>query len=93
MTRFPLWPYLKLLFCMWLVLPIFNGAAFLYENYVRKYVRIGSYVSSNYSAEQRRAIQLMSLDARKAVERYIERYGPEAFDRVIDAAEKEARKH
>ncbi|PKU80003.1 HVA22-like protein f [Dendrobium catenatum] len=90
---FPLWPYLKLLFCMWLVLPIFNGAAFLYENYVRKYVRIGSYVSSNYSAEQRRAIQLMSLDARKAVERYIERYGPEAFDRVIDAAEKEARKH
>ncbi|XP_020571430.1 HVA22-like protein f isoform X2 [Phalaenopsis equestris] len=90
---FPLWPYMKLLFCIWLVLPIFNGAAFIYENYVRKYVRIGSYVSSNYSMEQRRAIQLMSLDARKAVERYIERYGPEAFERVINAAEKEARKH
>ncbi|KAK8938150.1 HVA22-like protein f [Platanthera guangdongensis] len=92
---FPLWPYIKLMFCLWLVLPIFNGAAYVYENYVRKYVRIGSsHVSpGGYSLEQRKAMQMLSLDARKAVERFIERHGADAFERVIDAAEKEARRH
>ncbi|XP_027062100.1 HVA22-like protein f [Coffea eugenioides] len=89
----PFWPYVKLLFCMWLVLPIFNGAAYTYENLVRKYVKVGINVSSSYPERQRRVLQMMSLDARKSVERYIERYGPDAFDRVVKAAEKEAKKH
>lgn len=83
--RVPIWPYIKLLFCMWLVLPVFNGAAYIYGKFVRKYVKLGSYVSSNYSVEQRRVLQMMSLDARKSVESYIDRYGPEAFERVIRA--------
>ncbi|KAK1286350.1 HVA22-like protein f [Acorus calamus] len=90
---FPLWPYMKLVFCLWLVLPIFNGAAYIYENYVRVYVKIGNYVDPNYPEEQRRVLQMMSLDARKSVERYIERNGPEAFDRVLKSAEKEARRN
>lgn len=88
----PIWPYTKLLFCFWLVLPVFNGAAYIYENFVRKYVNMGS-VSSNYPDGQMKVLLMMSPDARKSVERYIEKYGPEAFDRVIKAAEKEARKH
>lgn len=83
--RLPFWPYVKLLFCMWLVLPIFNGAAYIYENVVRKYIKIGGYVSSNYADGQKRVLQMMSLDARKSVERFIERYGPNAFDRVVKA--------
>ncbi|XP_030462984.1 HVA22-like protein f isoform X2 [Syzygium oleosum] len=88
----PFWPYVKLVFCMWLVLPIFNGAAYIYQNFVRKYVKIGDYVSSHYSDSQKKVLLMMSLDARKSVERFIERYGPDAFDRVIKAAEKEAKK-
>ncbi|KAH9627077.1 hypothetical protein KSS87_023765 [Heliosperma pusillum] len=90
----PFWPYLKLLFCMWLVLPIFNGAAYIYENVVRKYVKIGWLVDpvSGYPEGQRKVLQMMSLDARKSVERYIEKYGPDAFERVVRAAEKEAKK-
>ncbi|XP_024021146.1 HVA22-like protein f [Morus notabilis] len=88
----PIWPYMKLLFCMWLVLPIFNGAAYIYGNIVRKYVKIGGYMSSNYPESQRKVLEMMSFDARKSVERYIDRYGPDAFNRVIKAAEKEARK-
>ncbi|KAL3754787.1 hypothetical protein ACJRO7_001961 [Eucalyptus globulus] len=88
----PFWPYLKLLFCMWLVLPIFNGAAYIYQNFVRKYVKIGNQVSSSYSESQKKILLMMSLDARKSVERYIEKYGPDAFDRVIKAAEKEAKR-
>ena len=84
--RFPIWPYMKLVLCMWLVLPKFNGAAYIYENYVRQYVKnIASYVPSSYPEQQRKALQMISLDARKAVERYIDRYGPEAFERVIRA--------
>lgn len=84
--RFPIWPYMKLVFGLWLVLPIFNGAAYIYENIVRKYVKIGligGRVNSAYPDNQKKALQMVSLDARKSVERYIDRYGPEAFERVI----------
>lgn len=76
---------MKLVFCIWLVLPMFNGAAFIYENYVRQYVKqIGSYGGFNkYPDEQKKVLQMISLDARKSVERYIDRYGPDAFERVI----------
>ncbi|KAK4792259.1 hypothetical protein SAY86_022694 [Trapa natans] len=87
----PFWPYVKLLFCAWLVLPIFNGAAYIYENLVRKYLKIGGYVSSNHPDSQKKVLQMMSLDARKSVEHFIELYGPDAFDRIVKAAEKEAK--
>ncbi|KAF5481446.1 hypothetical protein F2P56_002095 [Juglans regia] len=90
---FPIWPYIKLVFCMWLVLPVFNGAAYIYANIVRKYVKnIGGSVSSTYSESHKKVLQMMSLDARKSVERYIDTHGLEAFDQVIKAAEIEARK-
>ncbi|KAB2610897.1 HVA22-like protein f [Pyrus ussuriensis x Pyrus communis] len=89
----PIWPYMKLLFCMWLVLPIFNGAAYVYENVVRKYVKLGDHLSSNYPAGQKKVLQMMSLDARKHVEHFIDQYGVEAFERVVKAAEREARRH
>ncbi|VVB03162.1 unnamed protein product [Arabis nemorensis] len=71
----PFWPYLKLLFCMWLVLPMFSGAAYIYSNYVRTYVKIGMNVGggTNYTDEQRRVLQMMSLDARKSVQDYVDR--------------------
>ncbi|RLM93758.1 hypothetical protein C2845_PM08G24270 [Panicum miliaceum] len=82
---FPLWPYMKLLFCCWLVLPIFNGAAYIYEAHVRRYFKIGNYVSPYYNERQRRVLQMMSLDARKSVERFIETHGPDALDKIIRA--------
>jgi len=71
------------MFCVWLVLPMFNGAAYIYENYVRQYIKnIGT---SNYSDEYKKVLHMMTFDARKAVERYNDRYGPDAFDRVVRA--------
>lgn len=70
---------------MWLVLPGINGAAYVYANIARKYVKVGSNVSSKYPEGQRKILQMMSIDARRSVERYIEKYGPEAFDRVVKA--------
>ncbi|XP_064992964.1 HVA22-like protein f [Musa acuminata AAA Group] len=88
---FPLWPYLKLVFCVWLVLPFFNGAAYIYENHVRRYVRIGTGVGSTYSGLQRRVMQMVSLDARRSIEQFLDGHGAEALEKVVRAAEKEAR--
>ncbi|XP_034702397.1 HVA22-like protein f [Vitis riparia] len=88
----PFWSYMKLLFCLWLVLPIFNGAAYIYDHFVRKYVKIGGTVSSSYPESQRKVLLMMTPDARRSVEYYISKHGPEAFERVVKAAEKEARK-
>ncbi|XP_021274641.1 HVA22-like protein f [Herrania umbratica] len=90
----PFWPYMKLLFCMWLVLPIFNGAAYIYEKYIRKYIRLGGFGSSvsNYTEDQRKILQMISSDARKYVAEYIDKHGWSAFERIIKAAEKEAKK-
>ncbi|KDO60914.1 hypothetical protein CISIN_1g033043mg [Citrus sinensis] len=90
----PFWAYMKLLFCMWLVLPMFHGAAYIYEKHIRRYVKIGGYVSpsSNYTADQRKVLQMMSLDARKSVSQYVEKHGWEAVERAIKAAEKETKK-
>ncbi|GAV65155.1 TB2_DP1_HVA22 domain-containing protein [Cephalotus follicularis] len=91
----PFWIYMKLLFCMWLVLPIFNGAAYIYEKFVRNYVvKIGGIsVGSNYPEEQRKVLQMMSLDARKSVVEYVDKHGWDAVQRAIKAAEREAKKH
>ncbi|KAJ8749276.1 hypothetical protein K2173_018756 [Erythroxylum novogranatense] len=89
----PFWSYLKLVFCLWLVLPIFNGGAYIYENWVRKYVKIGGRVNGNYSEDQRKVLQMMSLDARKSVVQYVDKYGWEAVERAIRAAERETKKH
>ncbi|KAI9178157.1 hypothetical protein LWI28_023378 [Acer negundo] len=95
LTWVPFWAYMKLLFCMWLVLPMFNGAAYIYENYIRKYVKMGTggyNFKSNYTEDQRKVLQMMSLDARKSVTQYIDQYGWEAVERAIRAAERETKK-
>lgn len=85
--RLPFWPYLKLLFCMWLVLPMFSGAAYIYSNFVRQYVKIGMNVGggTNYTDEQRRVLQMMSLDARKSVQDYVDRFGWDSVEKAIKA--------
>ncbi|AQK96448.1 hypothetical protein ZEAMMB73_Zm00001d011290 [Zea mays] len=75
-----------------LVLPIFNGAAYIYEAHVRRYFKISSYVSPSYSEHHRRVLQMTSLDACRSVKRFIDTHGPDALDRIIRAAEQEAKR-
>ncbi|KAJ0111401.1 hypothetical protein Patl1_01486 [Pistacia atlantica] len=90
----PFWPYIKLLFCMWLVLPMFHGAAYIYANYIKKYVKSSGLLgSSNFSEDQKKVLEMMSFDARKSVTQYVDKHGWEALERAIKAAEKEAKKH
>lgn len=77
---------MKLIVSLWLVLPIFNGAAYIYDNVVRKQLKVvDRFASSTITGEQRKVLHMMSLDARRSVERYIDEYGPEAFETVLKA--------
>ncbi|XP_022148075.1 HVA22-like protein f [Momordica charantia] len=48
----PLWPYVKLVFFMWLVLPNFKGSAYVYENIVMKFLNIESTERANYDLKE-----------------------------------------
>ncbi|CAH9116805.1 unnamed protein product [Cuscuta europaea] len=88
----PFWAFTKLLFCMWLVLPNFNGAAYIYEKYVRRYVKVDAKLNSNFPERREKAMEMMSPEAQKYVKDYIVRNGQEAFDEVIKMALLEARR-
>ncbi|KAL5660201.1 hypothetical protein ACJX0J_027326, partial [Zea mays] len=59
--------------------------AYIYEAHVRRYFKIGCYVSPSYSEHHRRVLQMTSLDACRSVERFIDTHGPDALDRIIRA--------
>uniref|UniRef100_A0A0C9RQF9 HVA22-like protein n=1 Tax=Wollemia nobilis TaxID=56998 RepID=A0A0C9RQF9_9CONI len=84
----PFWPYLKLIATCWLVLPLFNGAAYVYENYVRKMI-INPKFDSRFNPIQRKVN--INPSTRGVVERYIEENGQDAFDKLIRKAEKESK--
>ncbi|XP_061971242.1 HVA22-like protein f [Populus nigra] len=88
----PFWPYMKLLFCMWLVLPVFSGASYIYMNFVRKYVKLGGTVNGGYPEERKKVLQMLSLDARIAVNQYADKNGWSAVEKAIKAAEREVKK-
>jgi len=69
----PFWPYVKLIATCWLVQPVFKGAAYVYENFVRQ--------------------MLLNPNARatNSVERFVHQYGPDALDRAMKKAEREAK--
>ncbi|CAM6082089.1 unnamed protein product [Calypogeia fissa] len=90
----PFWYTIKLVAVAWLVLPQFHGAAFVYENYVKKYIGATNAVrNANLTPKQRRLIEQMSPQARASVSSFIAEYGPEAFDSVISTATSQAVKN
>ncbi|CAM6128937.1 unnamed protein product [Calypogeia fissa] len=87
----PFWYTLKLVAMAWLALPQFHGAAFVYENYVKKYM--GTVTGGKLGSSQRQGIDQMSSSARASVSSYINEYGPNAFDKAIQSATNEAAKN
>lgn len=85
----PIWYTFKLVAVAWLVLPQFHGAAFVYDNYVKKYLPgiIPNAGGQNQKGgSKRQGIDQMSPKAQAAVSDFIAEHGSAAFDRVIEAA-------
>ncbi|KAJ7571198.1 hypothetical protein O6H91_01G154500 [Diphasiastrum complanatum] len=88
----PLYPTIKLVLVCWLVLPQFQGAAFVYERFVRKQILGNQQQFGRRNARSHNGIlELMSPDARASVAQFIDENGEEAFDRMISAATKAAK--
>lgn len=80
---FPIWPYVKLAATCWLVLPQFNGAAYVYDHYVRPFLKNYSQTTNIWYIPRRKNIFKKPDDILTAAERYIEENGTEAFERLI----------
>ncbi|KAE8724821.1 HVA22-like protein c [Hibiscus syriacus] len=89
---FPIWPYAKLIFTCWLVLPHFNGAAYVYRRFIRPfYMNPQRATSTLWYVPRKKSIFSQQDDILTAAERYIEEHGTHEFERLITKAEKEER--
>uniref|UniRef100_A0A5B7C867 HVA22-like protein n=1 Tax=Davidia involucrata TaxID=16924 RepID=A0A5B7C867_DAVIN len=87
---FPIWPYAKLIATCWLVLPQFNGAAYVYEHFVRPFYR-NPQTANIWYIPRKKNIFSEPDDILTAAERYIEENGTEAFERLLTRADRETR--
>ncbi|KAH7420894.1 hypothetical protein KP509_13G028300 [Ceratopteris richardii] len=86
----PLWGKIKFFAVCWLVLPQFNGAAYVYEYLVKKKLLKDGDGSVPTST---RLETMMSANAQLCVQQYISNYGQDAFENAIMSATREARKY
>ncbi|KAI9086391.1 hypothetical protein K1719_031475 [Acacia pycnantha] len=87
----PIWSYAKLILTCWLVLPYFNGAAYVYEHYVRPlFVNPETRVNIWYVPRKKDFFSKPD-DILTAAERYIQEHGTEAFENMINKADKSRR--
>ncbi|XP_043706266.1 HVA22-like protein a [Telopea speciosissima] len=83
----PFWSYAKLIVTCWLVLPYFNGAAYVYEHFVRPFFVNPQAVNILY-VPRKKDVFSKPDDILTAAEKYIEENGPEAFEKLISRADK-----
>ncbi|XWS34079.1 hypothetical protein CRYUN_Cryun21dG0008200 [Craigia yunnanensis] len=87
---FPIWPYAKLIVTCWLVLPHFNGAAYVYRHFIRPFY-MNPQSTAIWYVPRKKSIFSKPDDILTAAEKYIEEYGTENFERLITKAEKQER--
>lgn len=87
-----IWPYAKLIFSCWLVLPQFNGAAYVYRHFVRPfYMNPQSASSKIWYVPRKKNIFRQQDDILTAAEKYMQEHGTESFERLIAKTEREER--
>ncbi|WOL20293.1 HVA22-like protein a [Canna indica] len=86
----PFWSYAKLFFSCWLVLPYFNGAAYVYEHFARP-VLVNHQTANIWHMPRKKEIFSKSDDILSAAERYMEENGTEAFERLISKSERSSK--
>ncbi|XP_066319543.1 HVA22-like protein a isoform X2 [Miscanthus floridulus] len=78
----PFWSYAKLFFNCWLVLPQFNGAAHVYEHFVRPMIVNQQVVNIWYIPKKDESSR--PDDVISAAQRYIEQNGSKAFENLVN---------
>ncbi|KAF3680727.1 HVA22-like protein c [Capsicum baccatum] len=88
----PFWSYAKLIATCWLVIPYFNGAAYVYEHYIRPYIVQRKAVNIWY-VPRKKDVFSKPDDILTAAEKYIQEHGTQAFEEMIHKAEGERKTH
>ncbi|KAL6875795.1 hypothetical protein ACP4OV_013308 [Aristida adscensionis] len=83
----PFWPSMKLIFICWLVLPYFNGAAFVYQNYVRP-IFVKNQMVNIWYVPQKKGLFGKSDDFLTALDKFVEENGTEALKKLANKAGK-----
>lgn len=83
----PFWPSMKLIFICWLVLPYFNGAAYVYQNYVRP-AFIKNQMVNIWYVPQKKGLLGKSDDFLTALDKFIEENGTDALKKLANKAGK-----
>lgn len=84
----PIWSYVKLIATCWLVIPYFNGAAYVYEHFVRPtFVNAQNRTVNIWYVPRKKDVFSKKDDIITAAERYIQENGTDAFRDIIDKAE------
>ncbi|XP_022151172.1 HVA22-like protein c isoform X2 [Momordica charantia] len=84
-----IWEYVKLIIMCWLVLPHFNGAAHVYKNFIRPFYMNPQTSTLWYIPQKTKHIFSTPDDVLSAAEKYMEEHGTEAFERLMNKAERE----
>lgn len=82
--RIPIWSYAKLILTCWLVLPYFNGAAYVYEHYVRPLFVNPQTIVNIWYVPRKKDYFGKPDDVLTAAEKYIQENGTEAFETLIN---------
>ncbi|CAI9112200.1 OLC1v1012615C1 [Oldenlandia corymbosa var. corymbosa] len=78
----PIWSYAKLIVTCWLVIPYFNGAAYVYEHFVRPTFVTRETVNIWYVPRKKDASNKRE-DILTAAEKYIQEHGTQEFEKLI----------
>ncbi|GAA0159125.1 membrane traffic protein [Lithospermum erythrorhizon] len=85
----PIWSYAKLIITCWLVIPYFNGAAYVYEQYVRPL--FNKKMVNVWYVPRKKDFFSKPDDLLTAAEQYIQENGSGAFEKLIHRADRETR--
>ncbi|XP_077224105.1 HVA22-like protein a [Tasmannia lanceolata] len=85
---FPFWPFARLIFTCWLVLPYFSGAAYVYKHFVRPCF-VNSQTGNIWYVPREKDAFNRPDDVLVSAEKFIEENGPEALEKLIGKAGKE----
>jgi receptor expression-enhancing protein 5/6 len=81
--RLPFWPSMKLIFICWLILPYFNGAAYVYQKYVRPFFVKNQMVNIWYVPQQKGLLG-KSDDFLRTLDKFIEENGTDALKKLAN---------
>lgn len=80
-ARLPFWPYMKLTLVGWLMIPRFDGALYVYDNFVHPCLYVDMQTIINWFRKQQEFF--LNDNFLAEADKYVKANGPEALEKLI----------